>query len=104
MDRDWNERVWDLVALIPRGKVATYGQLAVMLGHPRRARQVGYALHRTPEDRDLPWHRVINARGCISFPEHSEHFFLQRALLAEEDVVFHKGGRIDLKRFGWQPA
>jgi methylated-DNA-protein-cysteine methyltransferase-like protein len=100
-DRSWNEMVWDTVVLIPRGKVASYGQIAALLGHPRRARQVGYALHATPKGLDIPWQRVINAKGEISFPEHSDHYHIQRALLEADGITFKPNGRIDWKKYGW---
>ena len=99
----WNERVWALIAQIPKGKVASYGQIAAMLGHPRRARRVGYALHQTPDGVEIPWQRVINAQGRISFPAHGHQFHLQRAMLEAEGVVFDEDGRVDLKVFGWRP-
>ena len=103
MAQSWNHSVWKLVQAIPRGKVASYGQLAAMLGKPRRARQVGFALHRTPEELVLPWHRVINARGKISFSSNSHEYVLQKAMLEAEEVVFEDGDRIDLDRYGWRP-
>jgi len=100
---DWDERVRQLVAAIPYGKVATYGQLAAMLGFPRRARHVGFALKRLPEGSGAPWHRVINGRGAISFHPLSAQFHLQKALLEAENVVFRDDDRIDLKVYGWRP-
>ena len=99
----WNEDVWELVALIPCGKVATYGQLAGMLGFPRRSRHVGFALKQTPDGLALPWHRVINSRGEISLPPLSEGWHLQQHLLKAEGVVFNDNHRISLKKFGWKP-
>ena len=101
----WNEQVWNMVSSIPEGRVATYGQVAGLLGRPRRARQVGFALHKTPDDMILPWHRVINAKGEISFPQHSEHYLLQRAILESEGVGFPSwlkliGAKLFLKT-GW---
>ncbi len=95
--------VWILVAHIPRGKVASYGQIAALLGNPRAARTVGWALHSTPEHLDIPWHRVINSKGRISTDcgEHSPS--LQRNLLEQEGVEFD-GDYIDLNRFQWQPT
>jgi len=103
MAQSWNRSVWKLVREIPRGRVASYGQLAAMLGKPRRARQVGFALHRTPDEMVLPWHRVINARGKISFSEHSQEYLLQKAMLEAEEIRFEDGDRIDLDRYGWRP-
>lgn len=93
--------IFDTVRCVPRGRVATYGQIAREAGLGRRARLVGYALHRCP--RDIPWHRVINARGRISLPNGSTGAMTQRRRLIEEGVVF-LGPRIDLDRYGWRPA
>lgn len=104
MTNSWNQKVWDLVRTIPKGRVASYGQLATMLGAPRKARHVGYALHQTPDDLVLPWHRVINSRGEISFENRTEAYMLQRAMLEAEAVRFSEKGRIDMKKFGWRPS
>jgi len=95
-------KVWDMVARIPKGKVASYGQIAAGLGNPRAARTVGWALHSTPHDMDIPWHRVINSRGRISTDcgEHSPD--LQRNLLESEGVEFDARGYVDLERFQWR--
>ena len=93
--------VYELVDQIPCGKVATYGQIAVLAGYPGWARQVGYALAGTPEDLDLPWHRVINAQGRISPRTHSKFHELQHLLLEREGIVF-RNGRVDLGRYGWK--
>jgi methylated-DNA-protein-cysteine methyltransferase-like protein len=92
------------VARIPRGKVATYGQIAFLAGFPGHARQVGYALHALPEGSNLPWHRVIGASGRISFRRESLEWSLQRALLEAEGVQVDDSGRIALARFQWRPA
>lgn len=96
-------RIYAVVDRIPRGRVATYGQVAVLAGLPGHARQVGYALHATPDGADLPWQRVVNARGEIS--RRAEPLFetLQRDLLEAEGVEFGDAGRIDLRRYQWQP-
>ncbi|HLQ86861.1 MAG TPA: MGMT family protein [Salinisphaeraceae bacterium] len=94
-------RIYATVRRIPRGKVATYGQVARVAGLGRHARLVGYALHGCP--RDVPWHRVINAKGRISLPADSTAAMTQRRRLLEEGVVF-LGPRVDLQRYGWQPA
>ena len=93
--------IWATVRRIPYGKVATYGQVARIAGLEGQARQVGYALHAAPRDMELPWHRVINARGRISLPVESGHYDLQRSLLAAEGVVFH-GETVDLSRYQWR--
>ena len=101
------ELVWTAVKRIPRGRVATYGQIAALAGMPKHARQAGYALAATPENKKIPWHRVINAQGKISvrlkhWDGGSDEF--QRILLEAEGVVFDSGGRVDLKRFRCQPT
>ena len=98
--------VWGIVKRIPRGSVATYGQIAALAGMPRRARQIGYALGVTPENMKIPWHRVVNAQGRISLRlKHwqSGSDDLQRILLEAEGVTFDDSGRIDLKKFRWHP-
>lgn len=97
------ERVYKVVRRIPAGRVASYGQVAALAGMPRAARQVGYALHALDFDSDVPWHRVVNARGEISARGSTEVVPLQRSQLEAEGVAFEKTGRIDLERFGWQP-
>ena len=100
------ELVWAAVMRIPRGRVATYGQIAALAGMPRHARQAGYALAATPANKKIPWHRVINAQGKISLRlKHWEGGSddLQRILLEAEGVLFDSTGKVDLKRFRWQP-
>jgi len=94
-DRRLLERIWKQVAAIPRGRVASYGGIARRAGLPRRARLVGHALKAAPDDLQLPWYRVVNARGAISFPPGSRSYRLQRQLLEREGVRFRKG-RVDL--------
>lgn len=97
------ERVYRVVRRVPRGRVATYGQVALLAGMPGAARQVGYALHALGADSGVPWHRVVNARGTLSGREPGEAVPLQRARLEAEGVVFGDAGRIELTRFGWRP-
>ncbi len=99
---DLPARILAAVRRIPRGKVCTYGDVAEVAGLPRRARLVGTVLRQTPASRDLPWFRVINASGRISFPAGSDAYLRQRRKLEAEGIVFI-GGRIDLKRHGWPP-
>lgn len=94
-----NQLIWQLVAAIPAGRVATYGQIARQAGYPRHARYVGQTLKSLPSGTELPWHRVVNARGELSFALHSAPYQLQRQRLEAEGVVFHKG-RISLRQFG----
>jgi methylated-DNA-protein-cysteine methyltransferase-like protein len=91
------------VARVPKGRVATYGQIARLAGVPGQPRQVGYALAALPDGMDIPWHRVINARGEVSPRSEAEFEAIQRALLRAEGVVFDPTGRVDLDRFGWKP-
>ena len=96
------ERIYDVVRRIPRGRVATYGQVGAEAGLAGRARQVGYAMAALPDESDVPWQRVVNAQGRISpRPGHGPH--VQRLLLEEEGVVFREDGRLDLARYLWQP-
>jgi methylated-DNA-protein-cysteine methyltransferase-like protein len=95
------EQVYQVVRRIPPGKVATYGQVARILGKPRGARTIGWALHSIPEGSNVPWHRVINARGIITLDAHGPGGAIQRALLEAEGIVFDEEGRIDLEAYGW---
>ena len=92
-----------MVARIPRGRVATYGQIAALAGVPQHARQVGYALYDLPSGGSLPWHRVINARGEVSPRSDPGADAAQREFLEREGVVFDRSGRVDLARFQWRP-
>lgn len=94
--------VWAAVKKIPRGKVATYGQIATLAGYAKQPRLAGYAMANCPPDAKIAWHRVINAQGKISFPPRSTAYRKQRALLENEGVVFI-GGRVDLTRYRWKP-
>jgi methylated-DNA-protein-cysteine methyltransferase-like protein len=93
-------RVFAAVRRIPRGRVATYGQIAALAGRPGRAREVGYALSSLSDTR-VPWQRVVNARGEISLRGDPGPSALQRRLLEREGVRFDARGRIDLARYGF---
>jgi methylated-DNA-protein-cysteine methyltransferase-like protein len=100
------QRIWQTVQAIPYSKVACYGQIADLVGLPGKARLVGKALGKIPDNgwkgKNVPWYRVINSQGKISFPVDSELFVKQRNLLQDEQVVII-GCRIKLKNSQWQP-
>ena len=94
-------KIHAVVSRIPKGRVATYGDVAALARLPRRARLVGYALHTLPADSDVPWHRVVNAAGKISLRgDGLGHDELQAHLLRREGVRF-VGGAIPLARYRW---
>ncbi|MFZ1082268.1 MAG: MGMT family protein, partial [Candidatus Kryptoniota bacterium] len=88
-----------MVKTIPKGRVASYGQIARLCDLGRQARLVGYALHNLKPNSRVPWHRVVNSKGTISFPKHTGAYKLQKTLLEKEGIVF-KGGKIDLSKYG----
>lgn len=95
------QRIYAVVRRIPRGKVATYGQVARLAGLGGHARQVGYAMHALPLGSRVPWHRVVNARGEVSRRARGAGELEQRLRLEREGVRFSPRGRIDLRRAGW---
>ncbi|MBN2170359.1 MAG: MGMT family protein [Candidatus Krumholzibacteriota bacterium] len=95
-------RIYAVVRRIPRGRVATYGQVALLAGLPGQARQVGYALNAMPAEDTAPWHRVINAKGMISARGDPQWEDYQRHLLEAEGVEFDANERIDLGRYQWR--
>jgi methylated-DNA-protein-cysteine methyltransferase-like protein len=92
----------EVIRAVPRGRVATYGQVAALAGRPGAARGVAWILHSSSAAAALPWHRVINGRGGISLGR-GRGFEEQRKRLAAEGVAVGRGGRVDLKRFQWEP-
>ncbi len=98
----FNSRVYAVVKQVPRGKVSTYGDIATLLGSPRVARHVGFALSAL-RDPDVPWHRVINSRGKLSLRSDTVRGELQQRLLEAEGVHFDAAGRVDLKTLRWNP-
>jgi methylated-DNA-protein-cysteine methyltransferase related protein len=96
---EFTKLVLATIKKIPKGKVATYGQIAKLCGKPQGTRGVVWILHSSSATNDLPWYRVINAKGKISFPEMSEHWIRQKKLLEREGIKFDEGGVIDLKKF-----
>ncbi|KZX01374.1 cysteine methyltransferase [Pseudoalteromonas luteoviolacea] len=101
MEEEFKQRVYTLIGAIPCGNVATYGQIAKLSGSPRHARAVGYLLKNLPKNSSLPWYRVINGQGKISFPEGSEKFSEQQKHLASEGVKI-AAGKVSLKKFQWK--
>ena len=98
------ERFYAVVREIPRGRVATYGQVAELAGLPGYARQVGWALHALRSGTRVPWQRVVNARGACSLRPGSGAEFEQRRRLEREGVEFGAGDRIDLQCYCWRPG
>jgi len=94
-------RIFEAVSLVPKKKVSTYGQIAKIVNCSPRV--VGYAMHTIKEEDNIPWFRVINSKGKISFPKDSEGYFCQRAILESEGIIFSEKGKINLKKFGWIP-
>ena len=95
-----NERIWLIIAAIPHGHVATYGQVAILAGLPNAARTVGRTLSNLPTGTKLPWHRVVSARGEISLT--GSQAIRQKKLLVQEGVTVTRK-RVSLAEFGWQP-
>jgi methylated-DNA-protein-cysteine methyltransferase-like protein len=91
------KRVYQVVKDIPRGRVATYGQIAWMLGEPQCSRRVGQALHYAPDDLNLPCHRMVNCNGRLV-----PHWAEQKDLLLSEGIAFKSSGCVDLKKHRWQ--
>lgn len=96
------KNIYDVVCKIPKGKVATYGQVARLAGNPRWARVVGYALHNNPAPGIIPCHRVVNREGRVA-----ESFVfgggdIQREMLRQEGVVFERDGHVDLEKYRWK--
>ena len=101
----FDQRVYALVALIPAGRLATYGQIAELLGAYGWARQVGWALRRLPLPSAVPWQRVVNAQGRISMdPSRQGSDWIQRELLLGEGIAVAADGRLPLAAHRWQPA
>lgn len=97
-------KIYATVRRIPKGRVASYGQIAKLAGLAGRARQVGYAMHALRSGTSVPWQRVVNAQGRVSRRRVPGAELTQRMLLEREGVRFGPGGRIPLERFGWRPA
>jgi methylated-DNA-protein-cysteine methyltransferase related protein len=94
------ERIWQVVDQIPKGKVASYGQVARLAGLPGYSRYVGHVMKNLPAGTKLPWHRVANSQGKLSFPRDSKEYQTQKRRLEAEGIVF-VNGRFSLRKFGW---
>ncbi|HTQ98733.1 MAG TPA: MGMT family protein [Candidatus Acidoferrum sp.] len=95
------ETLWQWVAAIPKGRVATYGQLARLAGYPSHARYVGTTLNRLPKGTTLPWFRVLRSSGELAFPPGSAAWKKQKSLLEAEQVLF-RGMKVPLKQYQWE--
>ena len=95
-------KIWEISLQIPKGTVATYGQIAKLAGLGKNARIIGYALNKLPENSNVPWHRIINAQGKISLRKGSASHKIQKILLEKEGIIF-ENEKIDLNRYGWKP-
>lgn len=96
------QRIIETIRDIPRGRVASYGQVAEIAGVARGARQVGSVLGELPDGHDVPWHRVLRSHGAIAFPKGSPTHAEQKRRLEKEGVRV-SAGRVDMKRYRWQP-
>ena len=94
------QQVYQIVAQIPKGKVATYGQIAALIGHPRSARIVGWAMQAAPDHLQLPCHRVVNHQGGLA--DKSGFGPMQHAALLAEGIAFTMNGCVDLKKHLWK--
>ena len=104
MERSFDQRVWLAVAQIPPGRLATYGQIAELIGAYGCARQVGWALRRLPLPSEVPWQRVVNAQGRISLSLSREGSdWMQRDLLIAEGIPVDAEGRLPLAQYRWSP-
>ena len=96
------EKVYDIVSRIPEGQVATYGQIALIMGSPHSSRIVGYAMNKAPSDQNLPCHRVVNREGKLA----PDYVFggqeIQRGMLEKEGITFLENGCIDMEKHMWR--
>ena len=97
------EIIYSVLQQIPKGTVATYGQIATLAGKPGGARYIGTLLSKLPKNTQLPWHRVINAKGELSFPLNTQAYNTQRKRLEKESIVFNQNNKVSLKTYQWQP-
>lgn len=102
-EEGYRERVYALVRQIPKGRMMTYGQIAIILGEGYTARTIGYVMHGADNEK-VPWQRVINSKGACSTGKMTLPVNLQQSILESEGVVFDKKGKCDLRKYLWQPA
>ena len=102
MSQTFHEKVIAIIKKVPKGKVATYGQIAAIAGNPNAARQVSWTLNSSSSKEKLPWHQIINKQGRISLSP-GAGYEEQRSRLEKEGVVFSLNGSVDLKHFLWRP-
>jgi methylated-DNA-protein-cysteine methyltransferase-like protein len=98
--KSFTEKAIKIILKIPKGKVLTYGRVALLAGSPHSARQVGYLLHSSSQAHGLPWHRVVNSRGKISMKDPMA-YQTQKHLLESEGVIFSNEDTLDLKKYLW---
>lgn len=96
--------IFAVVRRIPKGRVATYGQIAALAGHPGHARQVGYALSALDVDAPVPWHRVVNAQGRVSARSGASGGAMLQQLRLQQEGVVMQGNRVSLQEYGWDAA
>lgn len=101
-EKTYQDRVYELVRTIPRGRVMTYGQIATILGEGYTPRTVGYVMHAADTD-DIPWQRVINSQGKCSTGKMTIPMNLQQSMLEDEGVIFNAAGKCDLTVYQWDP-
>jgi len=97
------KKVYEVVERIPEGKVATYGQIARLIGEPRKSKIVGWALHSNPRPGEIPCHRVVNRNGELSGAFAFGGMEMQKKLLENEGIIFNKDGKINLEKYLWKP-
>ncbi|WP_413585607.1 MGMT family protein [Bdellovibrio sp. HCB274] len=98
---EFSKKVIETILKIPAGKVATYKQIAELSGKPQGSRGVSWILHSSSTKYKLPWHRVLNSQGGISFDPASRNYKDQKRKLEKEGVVFNTNGKLDLKKYQW---
>lgn len=101
MNQGFFDRVYEIVVKIPKGKVMTYSQIAKILGNPKNARIVGWALHVNPDNSVIPCHRVVNVKGMVSSGFAFGGSTIQREMLQTEGIIFDNSGKINLEKYGW---